>query len=112
MGLLGGKPNFALYFVGTQDDSLIFLDPHFVQDAVPSPEDLPAYESTYFTQDRSAKKIKLSGLDPGLGLGFLLRKSSDIKAFEQAFKGPLSKLAALYDKQPEALIKMSCDSDF
>jgi hypothetical protein len=49
VGLLGGKPNFALYFVGTQDDSLIFLDPHFVQDAVPSEEDLPAYESTYFT---------------------------------------------------------------
>ena len=38
VGLLGGKPNFALYFVGTQEESLIFLDPHFVQDAVPGAE--------------------------------------------------------------------------
>jgi len=83
-----------------------------VQDAVPTAEDLPAYESTYFTQDRSAKKIKLTSLDPGLGLAFLLRKSSDIKAFEEAFRGPLSKLAAVYEVEPEALIKMSCDSDF
>ena len=35
VGILGGKPNFALYFVGHQDSQeLIFLDPHFVQDSV------------------------------------------------------------------------------
>jgi hypothetical protein len=30
VGILGGKPNFALYFVGVDDNQLIFLDPHFV----------------------------------------------------------------------------------
>jgi len=30
VGILGGRPNQALYYVGHQDDELIFLDPHFV----------------------------------------------------------------------------------
>jgi cysteine protease ATG4 len=39
-GILGGKPNFALYFVGHQGDNLIFLDPHYVQDALKNKPDL------------------------------------------------------------------------
>eukprot|EP00826_Nyctotherus_ovalis_P045639 TRINITY_DN5072_c0_g2_i2.p1 TRINITY_DN5072_c0_g2~~TRINITY_DN5072_c0_g2_i2.p1 ORF type:complete len:402 (-),score=79.18 TRINITY_DN5072_c0_g2_i2:106-1311(-) len=31
VGLMGGRKNEALFFVGYQDDDLIFLDPHFVQ---------------------------------------------------------------------------------
>ena len=30
-GIIGGRPNQALYFVGTQKSELIFLDPHYVQ---------------------------------------------------------------------------------
>ena len=31
VGLIGGKPNLAFYFVGIQEpDNLIFLDPHIV----------------------------------------------------------------------------------
>lgn len=38
--MLGGKPNFALYFVGYQGNDLIFLDPHFVQESLKSKKDL------------------------------------------------------------------------
>jgi len=31
MGIMGGRTNEALFYVGYQDDSIIFLDPHFVQ---------------------------------------------------------------------------------
>jgi hypothetical protein len=31
---MGGKKNKALYFVGHEGDSLIFLDPHYVTDAI------------------------------------------------------------------------------
>ena len=34
VGIMGGRPNKALYFVGHEGDNLIFLDPHFVSDAI------------------------------------------------------------------------------
>mmetsp|Transcript_34626 Transcript_34626/g.40076 ORF Transcript_34626/g.40076 Transcript_34626/m.40076 type:complete len:114 (+) Transcript_34626:556-897(+) len=33
MGVMGGKKNKALYFVGTEGQELVFLDPHFVKEA-------------------------------------------------------------------------------
>jgi cysteine protease ATG4 len=76
VGILGGKPNFALYFVGMQESNhLIFLDPHFVQDSVTIKHDL----NTYFP-NRHARKIKLDSLDPGLAIGLLIRNSADLKS--------------------------------
>ncbi|XP_059099241.1 cysteine protease ATG4D-like [Tigriopus californicus] len=34
MGIIGGRPKHSLYFVGLQEDNLINLDPHLVQDSV------------------------------------------------------------------------------
>lgn len=33
MGAMGGRPGQALFFVGLQNEELIFLDPHLVQEA-------------------------------------------------------------------------------
>lgn len=34
MGIIGGVPGKGLYFVGSLDDNLIYLDPHLVQSFV------------------------------------------------------------------------------
>ena len=34
LGIIGGRPNYSLYFIGTQESDLIFFDPHSTQDAV------------------------------------------------------------------------------
>ncbi len=91
VGILGGKPNFALYFVGVDEGQLIFLDPHFVQDSVAKLS--PQNKNTYFPP-RSARKIKLESLDPGLAIGLLIKNSADLKSVQQAFSsGVLSKIA-------------------
>ena len=77
VGILGGKPNFALYFVGVDDSQLIFLDPQFVSDSIGklSSENIDSY-----FPPRSARKIKLDSLDPGLAVGLLIRNSADLKS--------------------------------
>ncbi|CDW77084.1 UNKNOWN [Stylonychia lemnae] len=104
VGILGGKPSFALYFVGHQDKQLIFLDPHYVQDSLKTKQDLQNDDlrQTYYPSGQ-AKKIKMDGLDPCIGVGFLIRNSEDLRTFEEAFSktGKLSKIATLYQDRPK-----------
>lgn len=44
----------------------------------------------------------MDGLDPCIGVGFLIRNAGDLRQIEQAFKGGvLSKLAHVYEKRPQ-----------
>ncbi|KAJ9460930.1 Cysteine protease atg4 [Diplonema papillatum] len=43
VGVIGGKPNHALYFIGCKGNHLIHLDPHRVQDAYVNPSTKGAF---------------------------------------------------------------------
>ena len=42
----------------------------------------------------------MDGLDPCIGVGFLIRNRDDLKAFEEAFRKKLSSVASVFDKRP------------
>jgi len=87
-GLVGGKPNFAYYFVGMVQkpteqmevgseslDRLLYLDPHFVR---PS-----SAQGSSCSEPRS---IHMSQLDPCMSFGFLLRTEADFEQFSAAME--------------------------
>eukprot|EP00048_Salpingoeca_helianthica_P021714 m.14036 g.14036 ORF g.14036 m.14036 type:complete len:331 (+) comp6326_c0_seq1:34-1026(+) len=67
VGAIGGRPNAAHFFIGTQDDDLIFLDPHTTQ-----PAGLPAATLHTYTCLQPCR-MRVAAVDPSLCLGFLVR---------------------------------------
>lgn len=76
VGVIGGRPKHALYFVGFQEDQLFYLDPHLLQDSL-SDFDADFDVSTYHCS--SVRKIGLSKVDPCCCLGFLCRTESEFR---------------------------------
>eukprot|EP00096_Caligus_rogercresseyi_P006117 TRINITY_DN22331_c0_g1_i1.p1 TRINITY_DN22331_c0_g1~~TRINITY_DN22331_c0_g1_i1.p1 ORF type:complete len:394 (+),score=150.01 TRINITY_DN22331_c0_g1_i1:221-1402(+) len=70
VGIIGGRPRHSLYFVGFQDNYLIHLDPHLVQDRVDIKQnqnfDLKSFHCS------TPKKMSVSKMDPSCCFGFLI----------------------------------------
>lgn len=71
-GVIGGKPEKALYFVGKHKEQYIYLDPHYVQTAE---KDLQKQHDSYFCE--SFRKCKNTSIDSSLGICFYLRNIAE-----------------------------------
>uniref|UniRef100_A0A9J7ZUK9 Cysteine protease n=3 Tax=Cyprinus carpio TaxID=7962 RepID=A0A9J7ZUK9_CYPCA len=95
IGIIGGKPKQAYYFVGFQDDSLIYMDPHYCQSFVDvSTSDFPL-QSFHCP---SPKKMPFSKMDPSCTIGFY---SKNVEHYER-ISNELSKILqpSLKEKYP------------
>jgi cysteine protease ATG4 len=70
LGVIGGTPNHALYFVGCVGDELIYLDPHTTQQAVDVILDADA-DATYHCS--SPKRMNILQIDPSLAAVCILK---------------------------------------
>lgn len=80
VGIVGGKPQRSLYFIGYQRDRLLYLDPHTVF-PTPNPlRPLSRQKCVFHCQEINSLDAQL--LDPSMAIGFLIKPSpSDLEAF-------------------------------
>ncbi|XP_041050643.1 cysteine protease ATG4A isoform X1 [Carcharodon carcharias] len=80
LGVLGGKPNNAYYFIGFLGDELIYLDPHTTQAAVDTEDDGSVDDYSYHCQ-RIPHRMKITHLDPSVALGFFCNTEKDFESW-------------------------------
>jgi cysteine protease ATG4 len=87
VGIAGGRPNSSLYFIGTEGDNLIYLDPHHVRPAIP-PKDVNSYDKVDIFGYHCAKirLLSFSAMDPSMVVGFYFKNQDDFEQFRTLSK--------------------------
>ncbi|CAG5126038.1 unnamed protein product [Candidula unifasciata] len=80
MGIIGGKPKHSLYFIGWQDDKLIYLDPHLCREAVDTTSSDFRIETYHCMTPR---RLAITKMDPSCTVGFYIKDEQDFKHFVQ-----------------------------
>jgi cysteine protease ATG4 len=79
LGIAGGRPSSSHYFVGTQGDLFLYLDPHETRPALPyhpKPEEY-TQEEIDTCHTRRLRGLRISEMDPSMLIGFLIRDAED-----------------------------------
>ncbi|KAM6963102.1 LOW QUALITY PROTEIN: cysteine protease ATG4B [Aplochiton taeniatus] len=76
LGVIGGKPNSAHYFIGYVGEQLIYLDPHTTQPAVEPYEDAHVPDDSYHCQHPPCR-MHICELDPSIAAGFFCKTEDD-----------------------------------
>ncbi|XP_029472210.1 cysteine protease ATG4B isoform X5 [Rhinatrema bivittatum] len=82
LGVIGGKPNSAHYFIGYVGEELIYLDPHTTQPAV-EPSDSCFIPDESFHCQHPPCRMRISELDPSIAVGFFCNTEEDFEEWCQ-----------------------------
>ncbi|XP_073987538.1 cysteine protease ATG4B-like [Rhodnius prolixus] len=94
LGVIGGKPNHALYFIGCVGNDVIFLDPHTTQSIKDRKEHgHDKIDSSYHCQQ--ASRLHILHMDPSVAVGFFCKTEAD---FDNLCKNIRDRI--MIEKQP------------
>lgn len=83
IGVIGGRPRHSLFFLGWQGEKVIYLDPHYVQEAVDvGTQDFPL-ESFHCSWPR---KMSFFKMDPSCTIGFYCKTEDEFEQFVKDVK--------------------------
>ncbi|XP_054114091.1 cysteine protease ATG4B isoform X3 [Callithrix jacchus] len=119
LGVIGGKPNSAHYFIGYVGEELIYLDPHTTQPAV-EPTDSCFIPDESFHCQHPPCRMSIAELDPSIAVGFFCKTEDDFNDWCQQVKklsllGGALPMFELVEQQPSHLacpdvLNLSLDS--
>jgi len=78
LGIVGGHPNSAHYFVGCTREVMLYLDPHRTQ---PSQHSQPRVDPSTFHCTSPPCVMRITDMDPSLTVGFLCTSQADFDTF-------------------------------
>lgn len=88
LGIIGGKPNHALYFIGCVGNDVIFLDPHTTQPSghvgFKKTEQERKLDRTYHCE--FASRLHILQMDPSVAVCFLCRSEKEFDSLCQLIK--------------------------
>ncbi|XP_035218665.1 cysteine protease ATG4B-like isoform X2 [Stegodyphus dumicola] len=78
IGIIGGKPRHAVWFIGYSGDELICLDPHVVQPTV-NLDGSEFDDSSFHIPYGESKRMPIATIDPSLSLCFFFESEEDFE---------------------------------
>jgi cysteine protease ATG4 len=84
VGIIGGSSHSSYYFIGHQNNILLYLDPHMVHPAALNKDSVTTCSST------AMQSMQASSMDSSASFGFLCRNNEDLDTL-------MSSLAAIED---------------
>jgi len=84
IGVLGGKDSKGYYFIGFQGSELLYMDPHYVQEAYKNYGELEEKYKTYFQQKYF--QVEITDIDTSIGFGFYIKDAEDYKDFSERLR--------------------------
>lgn len=84
VGVIGGKPRHALWFIGYKGEHLVFLDPHTTQQTI-RPADLAHIPDASY-HCNTPGYMKISDIDPSIAVGFFAQNEHDFNELCSSLK--------------------------